>query len=220
MTKNNPKFCDQAVQGFAFFFLWVILSSNSFYASANEIHFSKIASSLETKLLIKNDVLESLKIGVSQLEKACDLEKNKAENGLVNKNPFLEQSNIKKQLSEEFSQSLIASIDTIRGNAIKTVQNKCGILGQMMGSSPTDKQLCQNTKNKIEFIDRLKPVIDNNVKLKNLEYNSLSTLFEIESAGCASKNFSKRVFDEIQSVLDPLDTSIENELKEAFTIIE
>ena len=192
----------------------------SFHASADEIRFSQIASSLEQKLLIKNDVIESLNVGVSQLEKACDLEKDKDDNKLENENPFLQKSKSEKERLNELIQELNVLVGATRDNALKTVRSKCGILGQIMGTNAADKQLCESTKNKIEFIDRLKPSLEKNKKLENLNFITLSTLFGIETAGCTTQNFSEKVYTEMRSVLNPLDASIEKSFEEALELIE
>ena len=192
----------------------------SFHASADDIRFSQIASSLEQKLLIKNDVIESLNVGVSQLEKACDLEKDRDDSGLENENPFLQKSNSEKERLDELIQDINVLLSAKRDNALKTVRSKCGILGQIMGTNAADKQLCESTKNKIEFIDRLKPGLEKNRKLENLNFITLSTLFGIETAGCTTQNFSEKVYTEMRSVLNPLDASIEKSFEEALELIE
>ena len=220
MKRENSKIYGRIAHKASFFIMLMFLSAVSFQAFADEIKFSQIASSLEQKLLIKNDVIESLNVGVSQLEKACDLEKEKDDTGLENQNLFLQNSNSEKERSDEFIQDINVLVSTTRDNAIKTVRSKCGILGQIMGTSTADKQLCESTKNKIEFIDRLKPSLEKNRKLENLNFNTLSTLFEIETAGCTTQNFSEKVYTEMQSVLKPLDASIEQGFEEAVELIE
>lgn len=219
MRENRKIYASVAYKG-SLFILLMLFSAVSFNSYANETELLKVASSLEQKILIKNDVIETLNIGVSQLEKACGLEKNKEQNSLIDKNLFTEQLIIKERRFDEFTQNLNVSINTARNNALKIVRDRCGILGQLLGTDPSDKQLCENTKNKIEFIDRLNPIIANNVSLENLEFNTLSTLVEIESAGCTTNSFLEKIFGEIKTVLEPLNTSIENELKESLILIE
>jgi hypothetical protein len=219
MRENCKIYASVAYKG-SLFILIMLFSAVSFNSHANETELLKVASSLEQRILIKNDVIETLNIGVSQLEKACGLEKNKEQNSLIDKNLFTEQLIIKKRRFDEFTQNLNVSINTARNNALKIVRNRCSILGQLLGTDPSDKQLCENTKNKIEFIDRLNPIIANNVSLENLEFNTLSTLVEIEYAGCTTNSFLEKIFGEIKTVLEPLNTSIENELKESLILIE
>lgn len=220
VIRENGKLYNRIARKTSCFILLMLLSAYSFHAFADEIRFSQIASSLEQKLLIKNDVIESLNVGVSQLEKACDLEKDKDNNGLKYKNSFLEKTNSETERLYEFIKIMNISVNATRDNALKTVRNKCGILGQIMGTSTADKQLCESTKNKIEFIDRLKPSLEKNIKLENLNFNTLSTLFEIETAGCTTQNFSEKVYTEMQSVLKPLDASIEQGFEEALELME
>ena len=75
-------------------------------------------------------------------------------------------------------------------------------------------------KAQIDFIDRLKPSLKKNRKLENLNFNTLSTLFEIETAGCTTQNFSEKVFTEMRAVLNPLDASIEKGFEDALELIE
>ena len=214
MKRENSKIYGRIAQKVLLLIVLMLFPAVSFHASADEIRFSQIASSLEQKLLIKNDVIESLNVGVSQLEKACDLEKDKDDSRLENRNLFLQKSSSKKERLDEFIQDINISVNATRDNALKTVRSKCGILGQIMGASAADKKLCESTKNKIEFIDRLKPSLEKNRKLENLNFNTLSTLYGIETAGCTTQNFSEKVFTEMRAVLKPLDASIEQGFEE------
>ena len=220
MKRENSKIYGRIAHKVLLLIVLMFFSAVSFNASADDIRFSQIASSLEQKLLIKNDVIESLNVGVSQLEKACDLEKDRDDSGLENENPFLQKSNSEKERLDELIQDINVLVSATRDNALKTVRSKCGILGQIMGTNAADKQLCESTKNKIEFIDRLKPGLEKNRKLENLNFITLSTLFGIETAGCTTQNFSEKVYTEMRSVLNPLDASIEKSFEEALELME
>ena len=204
---------------------WILIvvtffSTFSLSSFADELKHSKIAGALEQKLLIKNDVIESVSVGVLQLGKACNFEKNKNENNLEIQNQLFENIEARFENLNQFIQDIELSISKIRKDALQIVRSNCGILGQFIGNGQTDKKLCENTKEKIKFIDRLQPSLEKNKNLGKLQFSTLSTLFDIQTMQCTTQNFSEKIYKETQSVLMPLDASIKNELLEALKLIE
>ena len=76
-----------------FFTLFNIITCYSSSPIANELEFSRVASDLEQKILIKSDVIEAVRTGVSQLQKACDLETNKLNLDQVRSHGFVDLAN-------------------------------------------------------------------------------------------------------------------------------
>ena len=187
---------------------------------ADEIEFPKIAGVLEQQILIKNDIIESVKTGVSELQKACDLENNQEANDTQNNNPLIQETKndfiAAQKISLETRQFFISE----RKKSVESYRNYCSILGQIIGNKSSQKETCEKTKNKIEFIDRLIPSLDKNTELESIRSLTLNTLFQMEKLKCTSPNFSSKIHTEIKTVLQPLDASIGEEFIRASKLIE
>ena len=187
---------------------------------ADEIKFPEIAGVLEQKISIKNDVIESVKTGVSELQKACDLENNQEANGFQNANPLIQATknnfNNAQKISFEIRQFFISE----RNKSVESFRNNCSLLGQIIGNKSSQRETCEKTRNKIEFIDRLFPSLDKNDRLESARSLTLYTLFQMEELKCTSPNFSSKIYAEIKTVLEPLDASIEEEFIRASKLIE
>ena len=187
---------------------------------ADEIEFPKIAGILEEQILIKSDIIESVKTGVLELQKACVLEKNQEANDPKNTNPLIQESkndfNAAQKTSLEIRQFFISE----RKKSVESYRNYCSLLGQILGDKNSQKETCQKTKNNIEFIDRLIPSLDKNAKLESIRSLTLNTLFHMEELKCTSPNFSSKIHAEIKTVLQPLDSSIGEEFNRAAKLIE
>lgn len=203
-----------------FFTLFNIITCYSSSPIANELEFSRVASDLEQKILIKSDVIEAVRTGVSQLQKACDLETNKLNNNPTSQNPLFEEIKSNFINAEIFQKKTQNALMSYRTNALQTYRKNCTLLGQIIGSNETDKDTCENAKQTVEFVDRLLPSLNKSMELEKLRSVTLNKLLQIEQLQCTSPMFSEKIYKEFQSVIEPLNESIVDEFVRASELIE
>ena len=201
----------------SFFTIFAFYDTSSL---ADELTFSRIASDLEQKILIKSDIIEAVRTGVSQLQKACDLENNEINDDTKNKNPLFEEIENNFLNEEIFREKTQNTLMSYRANALQTYRTNCSILGQIIGSNKTKKSTCENAKGTVEFVDRLIPSLNKNLELEKMRLSTLITLFQIEELQCTSPTFSNKIYTEFQTVLEPLNSSIVEEFLQASELIE
>ena len=196
---------------------------NAFHGTstfADELEYSRIANDLEQKILIKSDVIEAVRTGVLQLQRACDLETNKLNDASKIENPLVKEIKSDFTDSEVFREKTQNTLVSSRTNALQTYRNNCSLLGQIIGSDETNKNMCKKAKGTIEFIDRLIPSLNKSMELEKLRSVTLNTLLKIEQLQCTSPMFSQKIYKEFQSVIEPLNDSIVDEFVRASKLIE
>ena len=105
--------------------------------------------------MIKEDVIQSVKAGTTQLEKACSFNTNLPQSDTaLNLDEGFQIVQKDHDVSQSFFADLNNSIQKIRREKTSTYRNNCSIISNLL-VMPEKRNIVRKHKNVLSFLDRL-----------------------------------------------------------------
>ena len=128
---------------FKFLAAFVFISIQTSTSFSDEKQYSKISDIIEQHLMIKEDVIQSVKAGTTQLEKACSFNtKSPQSDTVLNLDEGFQTVKKDHDISQRFFNDLNNSIQKIRREKTSTYRNNCSIISNLPGE-------CQRKRNSV-----------------------------------------------------------------------
>ena len=215
-AKETPHLLLRILKFFAVFVFISIQTSPSF---SDEKQYSKISDIIEQHLMIKEDVIQSVKAGTTQLEKACSFNTNLPQSDTaLNLDEGFQIVQKDHDVSQRFFADLNNSIQKIRLEKTSTYRNNCSIISNLLGNAREKETLCESTKNVLSFLDRLNISVEADKKLIDEKLSVMENLFSMKAQDCVSTNFPDEIYENMQTIVEPIDTIVRNEFRQATEI--
>ena len=215
-AKEAPHVLMRTFKFFAVFVLILIQTSNSF---SDEKQYSKISDIIEQHLMIKEDVIQSVKAGTIQLQKACSFNSNSSQsNTALNLDEGFQAVKKDYDTSQRFFSELNKSLQKIRREKTTTYRNNCSIISNLLGNAREKETLCESTKNVLSFLDRLNISVEADKKLIDEKLSVMENLFSMKAQNCVSAQFPDEIYENMQTIIEPIDTIVRDEFKQAIEI--
>ena len=87
-----------------------------------------------------------------------------------------------------------------------------------MGNAREKETLCESTKNVLSFLDRLNISVEADKKLIDEKLSVMENLFSMKAQDCVSTNFPDEIYENMQTIVEPIDTIVRNEFRQATEI--
>ena len=202
-----------------FFAVFVLISIQTWPSFSDEKQYSRISDIIEQHLMIKEDVIQSVKAGTTQLEKACSFNTNLPQSDTaLNLDEGFQIVQKDHDASQRFFADLNNSIQKIRREKTSTYRNNCSIISNLLGNAREKEKLCESTKNVLGFLDRLNISVEADKKLIDEKLSVMENLFSMKAQDCVSTNFPDEIYENMQTIVEPIDTIVRNEFRQATEI--
>ena len=169
--------------------------------------------------MIKEDVIQSVKAGTIQLQKACSFNSNSSQSDTaLNLDEGFQAVKKDYDTSQRFFSDLNKSLQKIRREKTTTYRNNCSIISNLLGNAREKETLCESTKNVLSFLDRLTISVEADKKLIDEKLSVMENLFSMKAQDCVSTNFPDEIYENMQTIIEPIDTIVRNEFTQATEI--
>ena len=121
-------------------------------------------------------------------------------------------------ISQRFFNDLNNSIQKIRREKTSTYRNNCSIISNLLGNAREKETLCESTKNVLSFLDRLNISVEADKKLIDEKLSVMENLFSMKAQECVSAQFPDEIYENMQTIVEPIDTIVRDEFKQAIEI--